>query len=238
MQPSISECGSAIISGMSLQVPGSPSSALTTRYCGLAPVPWALRDEAPLHAGREAGAAAAAQAGVLDQLDQLVRVAGERVPQRRCSRRAARRCRCPRTRGLSQRRVSTGVIGSGVAVVAEDASSALLRQVRQGGRRVRHRRAPTQPRSAASCAPRSVSVAAELPATAPARSGKIPASSSSTVRKSVSGAPRVGSGRSPRCSASTSSCGRLDGLVVEELVVDLQHRARSRRRPGTRRAPG
>ena len=31
MQPSISECGSAIISGMSLQVPGSPSSALITR---------------------------------------------------------------------------------------------------------------------------------------------------------------------------------------------------------------
>ncbi len=29
--PSISECGSAIISGASLQVPGSPSSALTTR---------------------------------------------------------------------------------------------------------------------------------------------------------------------------------------------------------------
>ena len=31
MMPSISECGSAIISGRSLQVPGSPSSALTTR---------------------------------------------------------------------------------------------------------------------------------------------------------------------------------------------------------------
>ena len=33
-----------------------------------------LRDEAPLHAGGEAGAAAAAQAGVLDQRDQVVRV--------------------------------------------------------------------------------------------------------------------------------------------------------------------
>ena len=31
MQPSISECGSAIINGMSLHVPGSPSSALITR---------------------------------------------------------------------------------------------------------------------------------------------------------------------------------------------------------------
>ena len=37
--PSISECGSAIISGRSLQVPGSPSSALTTRYFGMAAGP-------------------------------------------------------------------------------------------------------------------------------------------------------------------------------------------------------
>ena len=33
--PSTSTCGLAIISGMSLQVPGSDSSALTTRYFGL-----------------------------------------------------------------------------------------------------------------------------------------------------------------------------------------------------------
>ena len=33
--PSTSVCGLAIISGMSLQVPGSDSSALTTRYFGL-----------------------------------------------------------------------------------------------------------------------------------------------------------------------------------------------------------
>jgi hypothetical protein len=33
--PSMTECGSAIISGRSLQVPGSPSSALITRKCGL-----------------------------------------------------------------------------------------------------------------------------------------------------------------------------------------------------------
>src|SRR5215208_2768651 len=37
--PSMSECGSAIISGRSLQVPGSPSSALTTRYFGIAAGP-------------------------------------------------------------------------------------------------------------------------------------------------------------------------------------------------------
>ena len=33
--PSTRTCGLAIISGMSLQVPGSDSSALTTRYFGL-----------------------------------------------------------------------------------------------------------------------------------------------------------------------------------------------------------
>ncbi len=34
MTPSIRVCGVAIMSGMSLQVPGSDSSALTTRYLG------------------------------------------------------------------------------------------------------------------------------------------------------------------------------------------------------------
>ena len=34
MTPSTSVCGLAIINGMSLQVPGSDSSALTTRYFG------------------------------------------------------------------------------------------------------------------------------------------------------------------------------------------------------------
>ena len=51
MQPSMSECGSAIIVGMSLQVPGSPSSAFTTRYLGLAPAPvgpCGMKDGIPL----------------------------------------------------------------------------------------------------------------------------------------------------------------------------------------------
>src|SRR5919107_1215310 len=34
IEPSMSACGDAIISGVSLQVPGSDSSALTTRYRG------------------------------------------------------------------------------------------------------------------------------------------------------------------------------------------------------------
>src|SRR4029453_11042567 len=42
-----------------------------------------LRDEAPLHAGGKARAAAAAQPGVLDQLDRVVGVRLERLAQRR-----------------------------------------------------------------------------------------------------------------------------------------------------------
>ena len=67
-----------------------------------------LRDEAPLHAGREAGAAAAAQARVLDQLDQVVRVRVQRLAQRGVA------VSCSYTSifqasGDSQRLVSTGV---------------------------------------------------------------------------------------------------------------------------------
>jgi hypothetical protein len=42
----------------------------------------ALRDEAPLHAGREARAAAAAQAGGLHQGDDLIGLHGQRLRQR------------------------------------------------------------------------------------------------------------------------------------------------------------
>ena len=69
----------------------------------------ALRDEAPLEAGREAGAATAAQAGVLDQLDQVVRVDLERPCAARRSRRAARRRPSCQASGDSQRLVRTGV---------------------------------------------------------------------------------------------------------------------------------
>ncbi len=66
-----------------------------------------------------------------------------------------------------------------------------------------------QPRSSASCAPARVAGSALGPAlaAAPPSSGssKKPASSSSMLRKSVSGAPRVGCGFSPRRSASTIS---------------------------------
>ena len=55
----------------SLQLPGSDSSALMTRKLGL-PGLGLLGHEAPLHAGREAGAAAAAQARRLDHVDDRV----------------------------------------------------------------------------------------------------------------------------------------------------------------------
>ena len=58
-----------------------------------------LRDEAPLHAGGEARAAAAAQAGVLDQLDQLVGMGRERVREGLVAARAARRCRSTTSAG-------------------------------------------------------------------------------------------------------------------------------------------
>ena len=44
--------------------------------------PAVLGDEAPLHAGREARAAAAAQSGLLDRGDQVVRGGGQRLGQR------------------------------------------------------------------------------------------------------------------------------------------------------------
>ena len=40
--PSTRVCGAAIISGMSLQVPGSDSSALTTRYFGFG-LSWGMK---------------------------------------------------------------------------------------------------------------------------------------------------------------------------------------------------
>ena len=109
-QPSTSLCGSPRRISRSLHVPGSPSSAFTTRYRGLAArvisavhthprgdAPLVLRPaglvhEAPLEPAREARAAAAAQARILDRLDDP-RIAFEKdlfravpVPARLCPR--------------------------------------------------------------------------------------------------------------------------------------------------------
>ena len=66
--PSINWCGTSSISGRSLQVPGSLSSALHKMYLGFARF---LGHEAPFHAGREAGAAAAAQVRFFHFFDHL-----------------------------------------------------------------------------------------------------------------------------------------------------------------------
>src|SRR3990172_1925367 len=63
----------------SLNVPGSPSSALTTRTRGRER---AFGEESPLHPSGEAGAAPAAQVRLLDLLDNLLLRGGERLPQR------------------------------------------------------------------------------------------------------------------------------------------------------------
>ena len=68
--PSITMCGLNISRSRSLQVPGSPSSELQTRYFGAGEL---ARHEAPLQPGRKAGAAAAAQARCLDLGDHLLR---------------------------------------------------------------------------------------------------------------------------------------------------------------------
>ena len=58
------------------------------------------------------------------------------------------------------------------------------------------------------------------PPTASGRGSRKPASWRLISLNEHSGAPRVGSGRSPRCSASTSSSALSGVDVVEELVVD------------------
>ena len=68
--PSIRRCGSWRMMSRSLQVPGSDSSALIDEVVR-APV-GLLRHERPFEAGREAGAAAAAQARGLHLLDDGV----------------------------------------------------------------------------------------------------------------------------------------------------------------------
>ena len=99
MHPSISRCGFFCISRRSLKVPGSDSSALQQRYLSIV----ALGDEAGLLAHREAGAAAAAQARLLELVEHRLRghleqrlaqraVAAEPLVDRRSCGGRARRC--------------------------------------------------------------------------------------------------------------------------------------------------
>ena len=68
--PSSTRCGSLSSTLRSMNAPGSPSSALQTTYLRS---PGLLATVRPLHAGRVAGAAAAAQPAAGDLLDDLGR---------------------------------------------------------------------------------------------------------------------------------------------------------------------
>ena len=63
----------------SLNVPGSPSSALTTRYFGFG---LAFGNEGPLPPGRKPGAAQTAEVRARDLVDDLRRRHRERLPGR------------------------------------------------------------------------------------------------------------------------------------------------------------
>src|SRR3954466_9093846 len=87
--PSTSTWGLAIMSGMSLQVPGSDSSALTTRYFGFG-LSCGMNDHfmpvgkpaPPLPPGGAPPPAAAAETGVLDRGDDRVGRHAERGLER------------------------------------------------------------------------------------------------------------------------------------------------------------
>ena len=70
IMPSMMACGVPSSRLRSMKAPGSPSSALQTRYFG---EPVGLAAEAPLDPGQEARAAAPAQAGLADLVDDLLR---------------------------------------------------------------------------------------------------------------------------------------------------------------------
>ena len=134
-QPSIRRCGTRERISRSLKLPGSDSSALTTRYFGFgaARLRW---HERPLAAGREAGAAAAAQLRREQLLDQRLgrqrarlreRLRSRRSPRtRRASSGRARRCRRGRSATRAHRSSSTiagtssGLTCVPVAVVDRD----------------------------------------------------------------------------------------------------------------------
>ena len=88
--PSSRRCGSPSITARSMNAPGSPSSALQIRYFWSA---GCLRANLPLRAGREAAAAAAAQAAPLDDVADL---GGRLLAQRLRAEPRSRRARCTR----------------------------------------------------------------------------------------------------------------------------------------------
>ena len=186
-----------------------------------------LRDEAPLHAGREAGAATAAQAGVLDQGDDVVGVHAEGHGDHVVAAVTA----------VALERVGVGV----VPVRGED------RGQRHGSalrRLERARRTGIATGAAGADMPCSLRVGAarrasgsSLPPSSASPSSK-PARVRSIASKVPMRGPRVERTSSPACSRSTTSSARGDVHVVEELPVDGHRPARGCRPPGTRCARG
>ena len=89
IMPSMSRCGSQNRSSRSLQVPGSDSSALQTRYTSVS----APGNEAPLHARREARAATTSQVALLTS-SVMAPAAAEMQVAAACRRRLPSRRQC------------------------------------------------------------------------------------------------------------------------------------------------
>ena len=103
-----------------------------------------LRDEAPLHAGREARAAAAAQAGVLDQVDDRARLHAQRGVEGGVAAGALVGLERPRPLGVPVVGEDRGQrVASGVLPLGGRASRRRLR--RRSSRRTRRRGSRTPP---------------------------------------------------------------------------------------------
>ena len=194
--PSIRVCGLASISGMSLQVPGSDSSALTTRYfglglsCGMKPHFMPVGKPAPPRPRR---------LGLLDLLDDGVRGHAERllqgvVPAARLVRRQ-------------------GPAALDVPVVGEDRGQCVSHF---------HPRAPSSPCSRAIFRPTRLAGPAAGPSSA--RSSGKPASTRSASRQ-VHSLRAAGGVDVLALAQVVDQLGRgLRGHVVHELPVDDHHR--------------
>ena len=189
--PSTRKCGLASSSGMSLQVPGSDSSALITRYFGLAPAPVLLGMNDHLSGG-EARAAAAAQTGLLHRRDDVVGLHGQRLAQPLVSARGADRSAASTARA----RPRTGSEPESACHVVSSVPAA--RSARSGA--TAGRRGSARP--ASRCRRRH------------GRRGT-PASVRAVSRKEHSAAPRVGVTGCPARSASTSSLA-LEGVWLSK----------------------
>ena len=185
-----------------------------------------LRDEAPLHAGREAGAAAAAQAGVLDRRR---RSSSGSMPERLLQGAVAA---AVLVRREGPGRVGVPVVGEdrgqGVDVVSDPSPSAcsLARPSRPGRGSVglrggRLRAGPSASRGRARGRPARRARRRALVGEAVGEAGEHPLGLAPGARCR---GPRVELTSLPARRSSTSWVGRLGRHVVHELPVDHHHR--------------